>query len=45
MFAGSPADPSCASRVGDWRVLFERKGITRTLGILRVLSRGRAYRD
>lgn len=32
-------------RVGDWRVRFTRNSDTRTVLILRVLPRGRAYRD
>jgi len=31
-------------RVGDWRVRFERDGATKTLTVLHVLPRGRAYR-
>jgi len=30
-------------RVGDWRVRFERNAETRTILVLRVLPRGRAY--
>ena len=32
-------------RVGDWRVRFTREQATHTVYILRVLPRGRAYRD
>lgn len=32
-------------RVGDWRIRFTRDHRTRTVLILRVLPRGRAYRD
>jgi mRNA interferase RelE/StbE len=32
-------------RVGDWRIRFELDDSTRTVYILRVLPRGRAYRD
>lgn len=32
-------------RVGDWRVRFARNHDTRSVIILRVLPRGRAYRD
>jgi len=32
-------------RVGDWRALFQRAPDIRTLFVLRVLPRGRAYRD
>ncbi len=32
-------------RVGDWRVRFTREQATYTVYILRVLPRGRAYRD
>jgi mRNA interferase RelE/StbE len=32
-------------RVGDWRVRFTREQTTHTVYILRVLPRGRAYRD
>lgn len=32
-------------RVGDWRVLFTLDGQARSMTILRVLPRGRAYRD
>ena len=32
-------------RVGDWRVRFERDGETGVISVLRVLPRGRAYRD
>jgi mRNA interferase RelE/StbE len=31
-------------RVGDWRVRFTRDPATRTVNIMRVLPRGRAYR-
>jgi mRNA interferase RelE/StbE len=30
-------------RVGDWRILFERDPKTRSIAIVRVLPRGRAY--
>lgn len=32
-------------RVGDWRVLFQRDSEDRVIRVLRVLPRGRAYRD
>ena len=32
-------------RVGDWRIRFTRHAETRTVQVLRVLPRGRAYRD
>ncbi len=32
-------------RVGDWRVRFTREQASRTVYVLRVLPRGRAYRD
>jgi mRNA interferase RelE/StbE len=32
-------------RVGDWRVRFERDPETGVINVLRVLPRGRAYRD
>jgi len=32
-------------RVGDWRVRFTRVQATHTVSVLRVLPRGRAYRD
>jgi mRNA interferase RelE/StbE len=32
-------------RVGDWRVRFTREQATHTVYVLRVLPRGRAYRD
>jgi mRNA-degrading endonuclease RelE of RelBE toxin-antitoxin system len=32
-------------RVGDWRVRFERDPRARMIYVLRVLPRGRAYRD
>jgi mRNA interferase RelE/StbE len=32
-------------RVGDWRVLYRIDATARTLTVLRVLPRGRAYRD
>lgn len=32
-------------RVGDWRVRFQRDQETGVVNVLRVLSRGRAYRD
>jgi mRNA interferase RelE/StbE len=37
--------PQWRLRVGDWRVRFSRHPETRTVLILRVLPRGRAYRD
>ena len=37
--------PELRLHVGDWRVLFERTTSTRTLMVLRVLPRGRAYRE
>jgi mRNA interferase RelE/StbE len=37
--------PQWRLRVGDWRVRFNRDSETRTVLILRVLPRGRAYRD
>lgn len=37
--------PEWRLRVGDWRVRFAREPDTRTVRILRVLPRGRAYRD
>ena len=37
--------PELRLRVGDWRVLFDRESDSRTIVILRVLPRGRAYRD
>ena len=37
--------PEWRLRVGDWRVRFRRDPATRTVTILRVLPRGRAYRD
>jgi mRNA interferase RelE/StbE len=37
--------PQWRLRVGDWRVRFARDPDTRTVRILRVLPRGRAYRD
>lgn len=37
--------PEWRLRVGDWRVRFVREQDTRTVRILRVLPRGRAYRD
>ncbi len=37
--------PQWRLRVGDWRVRFNRNPETRTVLILRVLPRGRAYRD
>ena len=37
--------PQWRLRVGDWRVRFNRDPETRTVLILRVLPRGRAYRD
>jgi mRNA interferase RelE/StbE len=32
-------------RIGDWRVRFERDAETGVVNVLRVLPRGRAYRD
>jgi mRNA interferase RelE/StbE len=32
-------------RVGDWRIRFAFRSDTRTVEVLRVLPRGRAYRD
>jgi len=37
--------PQWRLRVGDWRVRFNRDPAARTVLILRVLPRGRAYRD
>lgn len=37
--------PQWRLRVGDWRIRFTRDNATRTVLILRVLPRGRAYRD
>jgi len=37
--------PEWRLRVGDWRIRFARDPDTRTVTILRVLPRGRAYRD
>lgn len=37
--------PQWRLRVGDWRVRFNRHPETRTVLILRVLPRGRAYRN
>jgi mRNA interferase RelE/StbE len=37
--------PEWRLRVGDWRVRFTREPDTRTVRILRVLPRGRAYGD
>jgi mRNA interferase RelE/StbE len=37
--------PEWRLRVNDWRVRFERDHETRTVTILRVPPRGRAYRD
>jgi len=37
--------PEWRLRVGDWRVRFQYAHEQRTLHILRVLPRGRAYRD
>jgi mRNA interferase RelE/StbE len=37
--------PQWRLRVGDWRVRFARDPETRTVLILRILPRGRAYRD
>lgn len=35
--------PESRLRIGDWRVIFETKAASRTIFILRVLPRGRAY--
>jgi len=40
-----PKPPQWRLRVGDWRVRFNREPATRSVLILRVLPRGRAYRD
>jgi mRNA interferase RelE/StbE len=40
-----PKPPQWRLRVGDWRVRFNRDHDARTVLILRVLPRGRAYRD
>jgi len=32
-------------RVGDWRIVYEVDSTTRTVTVLRVASRGEAYRD
>jgi mRNA-degrading endonuclease RelE of RelBE toxin-antitoxin system len=32
-------------RVGDWRITFERDSASRTINVIRILPRGRAYRD
>lgn len=37
--------PEYRLRVGEWRVRFARDAPTRTITVLRVLPRGRAYRD
>jgi len=37
--------PEWRLRVGDWRVRFAREPDTRTVRVLRILPRGRAYRD
>jgi mRNA interferase RelE/StbE len=37
--------PQWRLRVGDWRVRFSRDPESRTILVLRVLPRGRAYRD
>ena len=37
--------PQWRLRVGDWRVRFSRDPGSRTILVLRVLPRGRAYRD
>ena len=37
--------PEWRLRVGDWRVRFERDHDARIVRVLRVLPRGRAYRD
>jgi mRNA interferase RelE/StbE len=37
--------PQWRLRVGDWRIRFKRDHATTTILILRVLPRGRAYRD
>ena len=37
--------PQWRLRVGDWRVRFNRDPETRTVLILRILPRGRAYRN
>lgn len=37
--------PEWRLRLGDWRVRFNRDLETRTIQVLRVLPRGRAYRD
>jgi mRNA interferase RelE/StbE len=37
--------PQWRLRVGDWRVRFNRDPETRTVLVLRVLPRGRAYRN
>lgn len=42
---GGIQPPEWRLRVGDWRVRFAREPDTRTVRILRVLPRGRAYRD
>lgn len=39
------APPQWRLRVGDWRVRFNRVPETQTVLILRILPRGRAYRD
>jgi mRNA interferase RelE/StbE len=37
--------PEWALRIGDWRVRFAYDFPARTISVLRVLPRGRAYRD
>ncbi len=37
--------PEWRLRVGDWRIRFERDNDARIVRVLRVLPRGRAYRD
>ena len=37
--------PQWRLRVGDWRVRFRFDATTSTMSVLRVLPRGRAYRD
>ena len=37
--------PAWRLRVGDWRIRFARDPDNRTVTVLRVLPRGRAYRD
>ncbi len=38
-------DPTWRLRVGDWRVRFRYDYADRTIEVLRILPRGRAYRD